>query len=327
MSPEGVMSGDKDLTAAIDIGGTQFRVALVGDDGAVLERDSGLIGADQPPDDVLARITEVAGDMVSQAGRERVRGLGVAIAGLVKPGTGVLLTSPNLPKWYDTPLKEIWERELGLPAWVGNDANLAALGERRFGAGRKSDDLIYITCSTGVGGGVITGGRLVTGCRGFAGEIGHMTIDIHGPKCRCGNVGCLEVMASGTAIARMAGERLAAGEPSSLTELLKGAADGISAKLVAEAAGSGDHLASEVMNTAATNLGVGVVNLVHIFNPEIVIIGGGVSRAGDMIFDPVRRVVAERSMRDISVDIVPAALGDDSGLLGAAALVLDSTGD
>jgi glucokinase len=327
MGREPALRKDMNLVIAIDIGGTQFRVALVSSEGAVLERNSGLIGADQSPDRALARIREAAADMLARAGRERVRGLGVAIAGLVTPGTGVLLTSPNLPTWYDTPLKEIWERELGLPAWVGNDANLAALGERRFGAGRGSDDLIYITCSTGVGGGVITGGRLVTGSRGFAGEIGHMTIDIHGPRCRCGNVGCLEVMASGLAIARMAQERLAAGESSSLLELANGAVGEISATLVAEAAGSGDLLASEVMNAAATNLGVGVVNLVHIFNPEIVIIGGGVSKAGDMIFDPVRRLVAERSMPDISVVIVPAALGDDSGLLGAAALVMESTQD
>ena len=327
MSHEPALNRDRDLVIAIDIGGTHFRVALVNDEGAILERQADLVNSDQPPDRTLDRIRAAAADMLSRAGRERVKGVGAATAGLVTPVTGVLLMSPNLPTWYNTPLKHIWERDLELPAWVGNDANLAALGERRFGAGNGSDDLVYITCSTGVGGGVITGGRLVTGFGGFAGEIGHMTIDIHGPQCRCGNIGCLEVMASGTAIARMAEERIAAGEQSSLNELVEGATGGISAKMVAEATGSGDRLAAEVMNTAATNLGVGVVNLVHIFNPEIVIIGGGVSRAGDMIFDPVRRVVAERSMPDLSVEIVPAALGDDSGLLGAAALVLDSIED
>lgn len=321
------MSQDRNLVIAIDIGGTHFRVALVSDEGVILERHADLVNSDQPPDHALGRIRDAAADMLSRAGRERVRGVGAATAGLVTPGTGVLLMSPNLPTWYNTPLKQIWERELELPAWVGNDANLAALGERRFGAGRGSDDLVYITCSTGVGGGVITGGRLVSGFRGFAGEIGHMTIDIHGPRCRCGNVGCLEVMASGTAIARMARERLAAGESSSIGALAAGDLGSISAKMVAEAARSGDSLAADVMNTAAANLGVGVVNLVHIFNPEVVVIGGGVSRAGDLLFDPVRRVVAERSMPDIPVEIVPAALGDDSGLLGAAALVMESTQD
>jgi glucokinase len=319
------LSLDSNLVIAIDIGGTQFRVALVNDDGEIIDRHADLIHSEQPRDQALSRIRDAAWEMLASVERERVRGVGAATAGLVVPDTGVLLMSPNLPTWYDTPLKQIWERELGLPVWVGNDANLAALGERRFGAGNGSDHLVYITFSTGIGGGVVAGGRLVTGSRGFAGEIGHMTIDVNGPECRCGNIGCLEVMASGTAIARMARERLSGGEESAIKGLVAGDLAKVTAKTVAEAAKSGDPLAVELMNTATTNLGVGVVNLVHIFNPEVVVIGGGVSRAGDMVFERVRRVVAERSMPDIEVRIVPAALGDDSGLLGAAALVLEET--
>jgi glucokinase len=188
--------------------------------------------------------------------------------------------------------------------------------------GRGSDDVIYITWSTGIGGGVITGGRLLTGVQGFAAELGHMTIDLNGPRCNCGSIGCLEMMASGTAIARIAVERLSRGEVSSISDLTGGDMGKVTSRLVAEAARSGDQLASDVMLTATDNLGVGLANYVHIFNPEIIVLGGGVSQSGDMLFPRLREVVAERMMPDYAVRIEPAALGDDCGLLGAAALVL-----
>jgi glucokinase len=184
---------------------------------------------------------------------------------------------------------------------------------------------VYLTVSTGIGGGVITGGCLLNGANGFGAELGHMTIDLSGPACNCGNEGCLEMLASGTAIARDAAERIARGEVSAIADRVAGDLSMVTAGLVAEAAQAGDAVAMEVMRRAGTNLGVGVVNLVHIFNPELVIIGGGVSRAGDLLFGPVRKVVAERKMRDIEVSIVPAALGDDPGLLGAVAMVLENT--
>jgi glucokinase len=236
-----------------------------------------------------------------------------------------LLTSPNLLAWYNTPIKAILEKELRLPVFVSNDATLAALGEYKFGAGVGCHDLIYITVSTGIGGGVIVGGKLLLGTRGFAAEVGHMTIDINGPRCNCGNVGCLEMLASGTAIARMAVERLSRGEKSTIAELVAGDLSKVTAEVVEKAARNGDSVAKDVMNTAGTNLGVGVVNLIHIFNPELIIIGGGVSKAGDLIFEPVRRVIAQRVMRDISVRITTPALGDNPGLLGAVALVLENT--
>jgi glucokinase len=263
--------------------------------------------------------------LLSGINRSTVSGMGAAIAGLVTQDTGVLLTSPNLLAWYHTPVKEIFERELKLPVWVGNDATLAALGEYKFGAGKGCHDLIYITVSTGIGGGIITGGKLLLGTSGFAAEVGHMTIDVNGPRCNCGNIGCLEMLASGTAIARMAGERLSKGEKSTITDLIAGDLSKINAEMVEKAARAGDVVAKAVMNTAGTNLGVGVVNLVHIFNPELIIIGGGVSKAGDLIFEPVRQVISKRVMRDISVRITTPVLGDNPGLLGAVALVLENT--
>jgi len=319
------LSESAGLVLALDLGGTQFRVALATAQGEIVGRVAHRVESPDDPDKMIELMGEVVHGLLSSERHERILGMGIAVAGLVVPSTGTLLTSPNLQAWYNTPLKETWERKLGLPVWVGNDASLAALGEWRFGAGRGVDDLVYITVSTGVGSGVITGGRLLEGSQGFAPEIGHMTIDIHGQRCRCGNVGCLETLASGTAIARIAAERLRAGERSSIADMASGDGGELTARLVAQAACSGDALAKAIIEEAAVNLAVGVVNMVHLFNPKLVIIGGGVSMSGDLLFGPVRRVVAERSMKDFEVDIVPAQLGDDPGLLGAVALVLQNT--
>lgn len=319
------MSQRKHLILVLDLGGTQFRIALANDEGELLRRHAEPLDAPDKPEQTIGQMKNAIKEMLSGIDLALLRGMGVAVAGLVKPTDGVLLTSPNLLDWYNTPMKDIWEQELHLPVWVCNDADLAALGEHRFGAGRGIDDLIYITVSTGIGGGVITGGKLLLGASGFAGEVGHMTIDLNGPGCSCGNVGCLEMLASGTAIARFAVEKISRGELSTITDLVAGDLGKVTAETVAEAARSGDLVAREVMHTAGANLGIGVVNLVHIFNPELVIIGGGCSKAGDLIFEPVRQVVDERTMPDISVRIVPTALGDDPGLLGAVALVLENT--
>ena len=310
---------------ALDIGGTQFRVALANERGDILKRFAAPVASADDPQTSINQIVEAITDIIAGTDRSTVKGLGVAIAGLVTPDTGVLLTSPNLLGWYGTPIKDIFERELAFSVWVANDANLAALGERRFGAGRGADDLIYITVSTGVGGGIISGGRMLVGAKGFAAEVGHMTIDYEGPLCNCGNTGCLEMLASGTAIARLAGERISRGEWSMITDLVSGDLSRVTAEVVESAARRGDAVAADIFHTAAVNLGIGVVNLMHLFNPEIIIIGGGVSKAGGMLFEPVRQVVAERAMRDIEVSIVPAALNDDPGLLGAVALVLENT--
>lgn len=321
------MSRGKHLILTLDLGGTQFRIALANEKGELLKRYAEVMDSPDSPEKTIGRMKMATGDLIAGFDLSALRGMGIAVAGLVVPGSGVLLTSPNLPAWYGTGLKDIWEQELQLPVFVCNDANLAALGEHKFGAGRGVKDLIYITVSTGIGGGVITGGRLLLGALGFAAEVGHITIDLNGPKCPCGNVGCLEMLASGTAIARMAVERISKGEPSAVVDLVAGDLSSVTAEVVAAAAESGDVLAGEVMHTAGMNLGVGVVNLIHVFNPELIIIGGGCSKAGDLLFGPVREVVAERVIRDITVDIVPASLGDDPGLLGAVALVLENTCD
>jgi len=232
----------------------------------------------------------------------------------------VITASPNLPGWYDIPLRDIVREKYGVNTFLINDADAAALGEHRFGAGKGVNTLIYLTVSTGIGGGIIIKGKLHTGLHGSAGEIGHMTIDVNGPKCNCGNVGCLETLASGKAMAKEAIRRVSQGEKSSLTEIVGGKIENITAEEVSLAAQGGDSLALEVISKVASYLGVGMVNLVNIFDPEMIIVGGGMTKMGDLLLSPARQVVRERAftLSAQAVRIVPAKLGDDAGVLGAA---------
>lgn len=318
------MSSDKIL--AIDLGGTQFRVALADHEGKFLKRFSALTRAKEGHEQVLRRINKAVRELVADIGFGAIRGMGVAVAGPLNLENGVLIASPNMPGWTDIPLKQLWEEEFQLPVYVCNDASLAALGEHRYGAGRGIDNFIYITVSTGIGGGVIIDGRLYLGATGLAGEVGHMVIDPGGLKCGCGSTGCWETLASGSAIARSAVERIAGGAVSGITAMVGGDLGKVTAVTVEKAARSGDALAKDVMHMAGINLGFGVVNLILLFNPEAVIIGGGVSKAGELIFEPIRQVVAERVTPYLrrEVPIIRAALGDGGGLLGAVALVLEA---
>jgi glucokinase len=218
-------------------------------------------------------------------------------------------------------------RKYQVKTFLINDASAAALGEHEFGAGKGVDNLIYLTVSTGIGGGIIIDGRLYLGPSGSAGEIGHMTIDVNGPQCSCGNIGCLEMLASGTAIAREAVKRIRAGGRSSLSEMLGGKIENITAEQVGVAAQGGDSLAMEIIHRAASYLGMGMVNLVNIFNPEMIIVGGGVAQMGDLLLDPARRVVEARAFKlpAQAVRIVPARLGDEAGVMGAAVFAFQPT--
>ncbi len=314
----------RDFILVLDLGGTQFRLALANRDGKLLSRYAASTYAAESQRRLIERINKAIRELTSDIGLEQVLGMGVAAAGLVNPGTGVLLSSPNLPKLRNVPLKALLEREIEAPVWLTNDASLAALGEHRFGAGRGFSHLVYITVSTGIGGGVIIDNGLFLGSQGYAAEIGHMVIDPDGPRCACGNIGCLEALASGSAIARMASEEMSKGKASIITGLADDDLSQVTAEMVARAAQSGDPLTLEIMERAGTSLGIGVVNLLHLFDPELVIIGGGVSRCGELILAPVRRVIAERAMSGFKgAKVVISALADDSGLLGAVAWVLD----
>jgi len=245
----------------------------------------------------------------------------LAVAGAIDYDKGLITVSPNLPGWHNVLLRDMVGKRYGLETFLINDASAAALGEHRFGAGKGVNNLIYLTVSTGIGGGIIINGELYSGASGSAGELGHMTIDVNGPVCSCGNTGCLEVLASGKAMAREAISRLGNGERSALTEMVGAKLDSITTEEISIAAQRGDSLALEVVSQAARYLGVGLANLVNIFNPEMIIVGGGVANMGDILLNPAREVVGERAFSLLvqAVRIVNAQNIDEAGLLGAAA--------
>lgn len=315
---------------AVDLGGSKILTALVDGAGGVRARHR----APTPPrgvEPVLEAITAGAQAVREAAGVRLAEIVAVSVGapGPLDPRTGVIFEPPNIEEWHDVPLVDLLGPRVGLPVMLENDANAAAVGEWWIGAGRGVSDLIYITVSTGIGGGIIIGDRLVHGVSGTAGEVGHMTIDLTGPPCPCGrSTGCLEVLASGTAIARMAREAVQSGRGAALLARAGGDPAALDARIVEAAAREGDAVATAIFERAATYLGVGVANLLNLFNPARIVIGGGVSKAGGRLFEPVIRVARQRAFERPGRDaeIVPAALGDDVGVIGAAAVAFQRVG-
>lgn len=307
---------------AIDLGGTKIEGAIISKKGQVIAREQCPTLADEGPQPVVNRILSAIEHLLGLEGvaPSGLHSISIAAAGAVDFERGIVTASPNLPGWNNIPLRDIVREKYGVGTFLINDASAAALGEHRFGAGRGVENLIYLTVSTGIGGGIIVDDRLYTGVCGTAGEIGHTTVDINGQRCNCGNTGCLETLASGTAVAGEAIRRIGSGEGSSLAGMVEGKIEDITAETVGVAAREGDRLALEVISRAAGFLGVGMVNLVNIFNPEMIIVGGGMAQMGDLLLGPARQVVKERafSLPARAVRIVPARLGDSAGVLGAA---------
>lgn len=312
----------------VDVGGTSIRAArFAGDDHRPVAKTKIPSQAAKGSDVVLQRlesaVREVAGGEL-----DSVAGIGIAAAGPIDPYIGVVLKAPNLAGWENFPLKRLMEERLHRPVHIGNDANLAALGEWRFGAGRGHQDVLYLTISTGIGGGVITGGRLLVGARGLAAEVGHMLAIPDGPMCGCGQRGHLEAVASGSAIARAAQAKLKAGDgsESKIWDLCGGDLDSVTGAIVGDAALAGDEFACRLIVEAGTFIGRTLASLLHAFNPSIVIFGGGVSMLGDVLLDPIRVAVRQYTISEAywqACPIVAAALGDDAGLIGAGALAME----
>ena len=310
----------------VDLGGTRVRAVLSSGTGQILARAEMPTQADQGLEHVLSNIKLTINCVIELADFSNLVGLAVGAPGPLNPYTGVVYSPPNLPGWNNVPLTAILEKATQLPVYLGNDANLAALGEYTFGAGKNYRYLVYITVSTGVGGGIIEDGRILMGAKGAAGELGHMSISYDGPRCNCGNIGCLETLTAGPYLRRRAIEMLEAGHTSKLTQMAGGNLQNITPELISEAAYGGDETAQKLVKDTAFYLGVGVTNILHLFNPEIVVIGGGVAQIGDMLFEPLREVVKQRAMPAFweNVPIVPTALGGDIGLYGTIALVLQN---
>jgi glucokinase len=304
----------------VDVGGTKIAAAVVTPEGEVLNEVR--YPSSGPKERLLSSMARSVNEV--RDGFE-VGGVCLAVPGTVSTVENKIIDAPNLHAIEGIPLKDELEERTGLTTTVENDANAAAWGEFRFGAGSEVSHLIFITLGTGVGGGVISHGVLLRGAQGAGGEMGHITIQATGPRCGCGNHGCLEALASGTAIARRARE-VASEEPdSALGQLAVERA--VLGEDVAGLARQGDEAAISVLRETGVWLGIGLAGFVNVFNPEVIAIGGGAARAGDLILDAARHEVRLRAMspsRDL-VKIKEATLGADSGVLGAAALARNSS--
>ena len=307
---------------AIDIGGTKIACGIISPQYQVLAKEYHLTLADEGVEPVIGRIVSAIEQIIVPRGiaLSQLHAISIGAAGAIDSERGLVTFSPNLPGWHNIPLRDIVIERLGIKTWLINDTNAAALAEHYLGVGQGVNNLIYLTLGTGIGGAIILDNKLYKGASGSAGEIGHMTIDVNGLRCKCGNIGCWETLASGTAVAREAIARIRNGEGSSLTEMVAGRIENITAEKVAMAASEGDSLALGVINKVATYLGVGLVNLVNIFNPEVIVVGGGMAKMGDLLLDPARQVVTDRAfpVAAKAVRIVTTQLGDDAGMLGAA---------
>ncbi|HEV8598515.1 MAG TPA: ROK family protein [Gemmatimonadales bacterium] len=313
----------------IDIGGTNLVVGAVRDDGSCVH---GLVaeptGVPDGPDAVIERIVQLARGVITTTRREDpgadILGVGIGSPGPLDRKQGLVIFTPNL-RWKNMPLRDRIGDALQLPASLDNDANCAMLGEHWIGAAKGAQNAVCFTIGTGIGGGIVIGGELVHGASDAAAEIGHITIEVNGRRCGCGNDGCLEAYASGPAIARRAVEAIEAGAVSGIPALAGGDLNRITAQTVFEAVAAGDALADELVRDTARYLGVGMANLLNILNPEVVVVCGGVTRAGDHLFTPLRREVARRAFKP-AVDacrIVPGALEGRAGVVGAAKAWLD----
>ena len=321
------MSRFNRLIVGVDLGGSKIRVILSDPRGNILALEHRDTRARQGPEAVIGRLTQSMRRVLASGATfpAEILGIGIGAPGACEVETGIITASPNLPRWRNVPLRDVIQREFGVPTYLDNDATVAALGEHRFGAGVGVENFIHVTLGTGIGGGVIIGGRVYRGACGAAGEIGHMTIDVNGPRCNCGNIGCWETFASGTAVAREAVARIKAGAESVILELAGGDLKKVSAETVFLAAQKGDGLGRELIQRTGYYLGVGLVNLVNIFNPQLILIGGGLSQMGELLLAPAREVVRERAfeLAARAVRIEMARLGADAGVLGAVALVLE----
>jgi glucokinase len=316
---------------AIDLGGTKIITAIISNSSQVMAKEYQLTLADEGPQSIIERMFSAIDHILilRNMNSSQLASTTIAAAGAIDFDKGLITASPNLPGWNDVPLRDIVKEKYRVNTFLINDASAAALGEHRLGAGRGVSNLIYLTISTGIGGGIIINDKLYSGQSGSAGEIGHMTIDVNGPRCNCGNIGCFEVLASGTAVAKEAIRQIRQGERSSLIEIVAGKIENITAEKVEVAARGGDSLALEIISRAANYLGIGMVNLVNILNPEMIIVGGGMSNMGDLLLNPARQVVKERAFQIAAqaVRIVTAQLGEDVGVLGAAIFAFEKGAD
>ncbi len=309
------------LAIGVDAGGTKVQGLLVDtDQGTVLDRRTVRTPAEDS-DASLGAIVSVARELMDSAGA--VLAIGVGAAGMVDR-QGVMRFSPNVA-WRDVPIRDEVAAATGLPTIVDNDANAAAWGEFRYGAGLEFNDMLLVTVGTGIGGGIVSDGKLLRGAHGFAGEIGHIIVEPNGPRCGCGNLGCWEQVASGRALDRLGRETAQRQPESELARIAGGNPQNVTGRLVSEAARKGDPIAVRVLADVGRRLGEGIAGLVNTLDPEVVVVGGGVADVGDLLLDPARRAFeesVEAPRHRPHVPILRAKLGNDAGGVGAADLAV-----
>ncbi len=307
----------------VDIGGTKVACVLAEAGGRILARQWQPTRSAEGWQAVVQQLFEMTERVLGGVSPSQVRGIGISCGGPLDSRKGIVYSPPNLPGWDAVPIKQLFEERFGLPTRLENDANATALAEHRFGAGRGTRNMVFMTWGTGIGGGLILDGRLYRGTNDLAGEIGHTTVLLDGPPCGCGKRGCLESLASGPAIARRARE-LAPESPESLV-WKRVSPEEVTAQHVVEAAEAGDTFARFVLAEAATYMGIGIANAVQILNPERVVLGTIAVKAGDLVLEPLRRALAVHAwgrVREV-LQVVPAELGDRAQDLAAICLWID----
>lgn len=312
----------------IDLGGTFIKAALVDDQGQILVRKEIPTKASEGFSVVVSQMREITTELVKEAEQKQGKVIGACVAtpGLVDFKTGIVRIAPNFIGWIDVPLLPEMQQGFPFPYYIENDANAAAYGEKWMGAGKDKQTVIVLTVGTGIGGGLIFDGKIWHGADGAGGEPGHINLFPDGFLCGCGNTGCLEAHASGTGIVKRTLMGIESGETTKITELVKNDLSKITSKVVYDAAVAQDKFARKIMLETGKYLGIGIATLINLLNPEMVILGGGVMKAGDWILIPAREEVEKRAFKFLAgkTPIVLAKLGNDAGMIGSAGVAFNS---
>ena len=316
----------KSHVVGIDIGGTKLAAVVADKDGNILQKVRKPTESEKGPQHAVQLLLGMVDEVLSlgELNRKDISGIGVSCGGPLDTKTGIIYSPPNLPGWDALPLKEMIESEFHIPTVIENDANASALAEARFGGGRGYDYVLYMTMSTGIGGGIVANGKIYHGANDSAGEVGHQILLPDGPLCGCGQYGCLEALCSGPSIARRAQEAIGDQPDTRILGLVEGQVNRVRSEHVLQAAREEDALAMALVEETAYYMGWGIANLVNILNPQIVLLGTIAVAAGDLLLDPIRRTVTEMAMQRPleAVKIMPAELGDSIGDLAAISLVI-----
>jgi glucokinase len=305
----------------VDIGGTKVAAGLVDSNGEILSHERVPMISNSTAQDGLSAVLSAISKLIASA-KADVAGIGICAPGPLDPLTGVVLNPPNVPCWRNFPLAESVQKQYSVPVKVDNDANAAALAETRWGAARGYKQVFYATIGTGIGTGVVFNGRIYHGRTGTGAEGGHVSVDYHGPTCPCGKRGCIEMLASGTAIARRARELISAGMKSCISELVGGDVSKITGEIVANAYTAGDSLAREILGDAAEALTVWLSSMIDVLDPDVIVIGGGGAALYSPFFSQIQARVPKITLnpRASEVPIVAARYGAEAGIAGGAAL-------